>query len=381
MGERMQGDFDFAVVGGGLVGAAIAYGLVREGRRVVILDEGDMAVRASRGNFALVWVQSKGLGMPAYADWTAAGAGLWPELAAALKAETSLDVALQQPGGFHLCLSDLEMERRQALLQRMHNQAPTSGYRAEMVSRAEILSALPDIGPDVVGGSYCPLDGHVNSLRLFRSLHTALRNRGADYRPGASVETIDHRNGGFELTTERGTVRAERVVLAAGNANMRLAPMVGLSAPMKPERGQIIVTERLQPFLHHPVVTLRQTDEGTVMIGDSKEEGVDPAGQNLEINSVMAARAIRMFPLLGQVNIVRTWRAIRVMPQDGFPIYDQSVTHPGAFLVTCHSGVTLAGIHALRLAPMIAGGKLDPAQVGAFSARRFDALLTTGAAA
>ena len=54
--------------------------------------------------------------------------------------------------------------------------------------------------------------------------------------------------------------------------------MVGLAAPMKPERGQIIVTERIQPFLRHPVVTMRQTDEGTVMIGDSREELTDPAG-------------------------------------------------------------------------------------------------------
>ena len=60
------------------------------------------------------------------------------------------------------------------------------------------------------------------------------------------------------------------------------------------------------------------------------------------------------------------------MTLDGFPIYDQSVTCPGAFLVCCHSGVTLAAIHALTLAPMIAAGRLDRATVGAFSARRFD---------
>ena len=366
-------DFDFAVVGGGLVGAAIAYGLTRQGRRVVILDEGDMAVRASRGNFALVWVQSKGLGMPEYAAWTAEGSRVWPELAAELQAETGFDVALQQPGGFTLCLSDTEMERRQATLHRLHNQAPVAAYRVEMVDRETIRKALPDIGPDVVGGSYCALDGHVNSLRLFRALHTALHRRGASYRPGARVEAIERRGGEFEIRTAGGTVRAAKVVLAAGNANMTLAPMVGLSAPMRPERGQIIVTERLRPFLNHPVVTLRQTDEGTVMIGDSKEEGTDPAGMNIDINAVMADRAVRMFPLLRSVNIVRTWRAIRVMPEDGFPIYDQSETHPGAFLVTCHSGVTLAGIHALRLARMIGEGRLDGSQVGAFSARRFAA--------
>ena len=140
---------------------------------------------------------------------------------------------------------------------------------------------------------------------------------------------------------------------------MRLAPMVGLEAPMRPERGQIVVTERLRPFLNHPVVTLRQTDEGTVMIGDSKEESVDPAGLTVGVSATEAERAVRQFPLLANVNVVRTWSAIRVMTQDGFPIYDESETHPGAFTVCCHSGVTLAANHALTIAPMIARGALD----------------------
>ena len=70
---------DAVVIGGGLVGAAIAYGLVRKGLEVVLLDEGDVAYRASRGNFALVWVQGKGDGQPAYTQWTRASASEWPE--------------------------------------------------------------------------------------------------------------------------------------------------------------------------------------------------------------------------------------------------------------------------------------------------------------
>jgi hypothetical protein len=159
--------------------------------------------------------------------------------------------------------------------------------------------------------------------------------------------------------------------LAAGNANMKLAPMVGLEAPMRPERGQIVVTERLRPFLHHPVVTLRQTDEGTVMIGDSKEDSTDPAGLTLGVSATEASRAMRMFPLLANANVVRTWSAIRVMTQDGFPIYDESESHPGAFVLCCHSGVTLAANHALTVAPMIARGALDKSLVAPFSARRF----------
>lgn len=364
-------DFDVAVVGGGLVGAATAYGLARLGSRVVVLDEGDMAVRASRANFALVWVQSKGLGMPEYAGWTVASAQKWPTLAEELKREVKLDVHLQQPGGFHIALSEEELEKRANTLKRFHNQAGVTQYPTEMMRRDEVAKYLPDIGPEVVGGSYCPLDGHVNSLKLFRALHGAMAARGTTYLPGHAVSSITRDGSAFRVAAGGRVVTAGKVVLAAGNANRHLAPMVGLKAPMRPERGQIVVTERVKPFLKYPVVTIRQTDEGTVMLGDSKEEGTDPAGLNLGISAVIASRAVRTFPLLAKLNVIRSWRGIRVMPEDGFPIYDQSETQPGAFVVTCHSGVTLAAGHALTLAPMIHAGRLD-ATLGAFSSRRFD---------
>src|SRR5215467_2908876 len=371
MAPSVAGDYDVAVVGGGLVGIATAWGLAREGCRVVVLDEGDRAVRASRGNFALVWVQSKGLGLAAYAGWTIRSSNAWGGFSDLLKQETGLDVCFQRPGGFHLALSERELEARANILRRLHNQPGIVEYKTEILDHTEVAKMLPDIGREVVGASYCPLDGHVNSLRLFRTLHTALNARGVSYRPSHRVENISKDGGEFRLSTAQGEVRANRVALAAGNANMRLAPMVGLEAPMKPERGQIVVTERLRPFLNHPVVTLRQTDEGTVMIGDSKEESVDPRGLTLGVSATEAERAVRMFPLLANVNVVRTWSAIRVMTRDGFPIYDESESHPGAFVLCCHSGVTLCANHALTVAPMIARGALDKSLVAPFSARRF----------
>jgi glycine/D-amino acid oxidase-like deaminating enzyme len=135
---------------------------------------------------------------------------------------------------------------------------------------------------------------------------------------------------------------------------------------------QIVVTERLQPFLRYPIGTLRQTDEGTVMIGDSYEDSSDDMGLNLSINAVMLDRAQRAFPLLANANVVRSWSCLRVMTDDGFPIYDQSEACPGAFVACCHSGVTLAAVHTYALAPMIARGALDKQQVDVFSAQRFD---------
>lgn len=367
-GNRNEGDV--VVIGGGVVGGAVALGLARSGARVIVLDEGDVAFRASRGNFALVWVQSKGLGMPEYALWSRHSAQDWHGLAGILRDEAGIDVVHSQPGGFMPCLSEAELEKRATTMRRLHNQPGLSDFPYEVLDHAETRRRLPDIGKDVVGALYSPLDGHVNSLKLFRALRDAGARRGIDYRPGHAVAAITARDGGFRVSGPWGEVAAGKVVLAAGLGNARLAPMVGLEAPVKPSKGQIIVTEKTAPFLQHPLVTLRQTDEGGIMIGDSQEDrGFDTiVGQ--PVISVMAERAVRTFPRLAGLNVVRTWSALRVMSPDGFPIYDQSQSHPGAFVVTCHSGVTLAANHVLTLAPAILAGEL-PEAVASFSARRF----------
>src|ERR1700758_3936733 len=104
----MSRDYDVAVVGGGLLGSAIAWGLGRLGKTVAVLDEGDLAKRASLANFALVWVQSKGLGMQDYKGWAGRASETWSRLAAELNEQTGLDVRLQQNGGFHLTLGEDE---------------------------------------------------------------------------------------------------------------------------------------------------------------------------------------------------------------------------------------------------------------------------------
>src|ERR1700730_12485240 len=377
MARGAPNEFDFAVVGGGLVGMAIAWGLARRGRRVAVLDEGDTAYRASRGNFALVWVQSKGSGLSEYGAWTMQSAQLWPELAAALQGDTGLDVCFSQPGGLHLVLSERELENRSRALQRLHNQPGMAPFEYHMLDHAQVEKMLPQIGPDVIGASFCPLDGHVNSLRLLRALHVGFQRLGGRYFPGQAVKRIQPRARGFRLHAAGGAeaggpIAAGVVVLAAGLGNSRLAPMVGLDAPVRPQRGQIIVTEKVAPFLNYVVHTIRQTDEGGVMISDSVEEADYDASIGTEVLSIMAARAVRMFPLLAGLNVVRCWAALRVMPQDGFPIYDQSQSCPGAFIATCHSGVTLAANHALVLPALVDSGTLPLQDLQAFSTKRFD---------
>ena len=264
--------FDIAVIGGGLVGAAMAYGMRELGARLVMLDEGDRALRASRGNFGLIWVQGKGLGLPPYGGWTQRSAREWPRLADDLRRLTGIDVALRQSGGVHLCLSRHELDVRAAKLRASQEQPGFDTYTVDVLDHAALKQRLPALGPGVVGGTFCGLDGDCNPLRLLHALHGALEQSQCRYWPNAIVAGIEPRAGHFELRTGAGIVAAERIVLAAGLGNARLAPLAGLVAPVRPNKGQILVLERMQPFLPLPLETIRQTDDGTVMIGDSQQD-------------------------------------------------------------------------------------------------------------
>ena len=358
------------VIGGGVVGMSVAYGLARAGERVRLLDEGDDAFRAARGNFGLVWVQGKGLGNPAYARWTMDAARQWSALAAELTERTGVNIELSQIGGLTMCLDERELAARASDLESIR-QSLGSHYPYEVLDHRGVRALSALIGPDVVGAVFCPLDGHVSPLRLLRALVQGFKSLGGELVPGIHVDQIDHRAGAFHVMAGRDEHVAARVVLAAGLGNRKLAPMVGLHAPVRPVRGQILVSERVQPFLRLPSVHVRQTCEGVVQIGDSKEDVGFDDGTTIEQLARIAHRAGRYFPLLANVNIVRTWGALRVMSPDGFPIYQASHGCPGAFVVTCHSGVTLAPMHAGPLVDWMLGG-VPPSDIRGFNAERFD---------
>jgi glycine/D-amino acid oxidase-like deaminating enzyme len=362
---------DVIVIGGGLVGTAVTYGLALVGRNVTVLDEGDDVFRASRGNFGLIWVHGKGRGVPSYARWTRESARQWPALAARLRDETGIDVQVKQPGGLYLCFSNADLEARSERLAAIRDEVG-GDYPFEILDRAALLQRLPQVGPKVVGASYSPMDGHVNPLKLLRALHTACTGRGMVLKTGHGVQRITHAGGLFTAHSGDQEFRAPKLVLAAGLGNARLAGQVGLHAPVRPNRGQLIVTERTEQILRYPTGYIRQTDEGSIQLGDSMEDvGYDDSTTTDALANI-ARRGVASFPMLGQLNVVRVWGALRVMTPDGFPIYQESNACPGAYVATCHSGVTLAAAHAFRIAPWIAGAAAAE-ELDAFRGDRFPA--------
>lgn len=360
------------VVGGGVVGAAIAFGMARVGTAVTLLDQGDIAHRASRGNFGLVWMQSKGDGFPPYARWARDAVDNWAPLAQELFELTGVDVALQQSGGYWIGFSEAEMQAREVMLEKLRPMG--KGIPYEMLDRAALKARLPAIGPTVAGGSFCPLDGHVNPLKLLHALHAGLKLRGARVVSNVDVRQVevDKSKGGFEVQAADGrNWRTRRVILAAGLGNKELAAQVGLHAPVVPNRGQVLITERVKPFLPCPTNKARQTNEGTVQLGYSVEDVGYDDGTTVSAIEWIAKRAVATFPILANVRLVRAWGALRVMTPDGAPIYQESPSCPGAFVATCHSGASLAGTHAYVVGPWMAGRVRAPEAIEEFAGDRY----------
>ena len=242
---KAPNECEFAVVGGGLVGMAIAWGLVRHGRSVVALDEGDVAFRASRGISPWSGSRAKASGSRNMRCGRCSRRSSGRKLAETLKTETGLDVCFQRPGGLHLLLSDNEVENRAKSLKRLHNQPGMQAFEYQMLDHDEVEKMLPQVGADVVGASFSPADGHVNALRLLHALHLGFSQSG-----GAAIARIARSTASSRTRANSGCTRQEaksrprEFVLAAGLGNARLAPMVGLDAPVRPQRGQIMVTEK-----------------------------------------------------------------------------------------------------------------------------------------
>jgi glycine/D-amino acid oxidase-like deaminating enzyme len=349
---------------------AIAYGLVRSGARVAVCDGDDSALRAARGNFGLVWVQGKGARCLPYAQWSLGSSERWNSFATQLKRETGTDPGFDRPGGIELCETAAELEAGRKLLESLHQRDAGLGY--QVLDNPALRRRIPAASAELAGALYSQNDGHASPLRTLSALHQGFQLLGGVYLPRHEVIEVRPFPGRFDVVTRGGTLEAGRIVLAAGLGNAQLGPMVGLHAPIAPLRGQIMVTEKLAPFLDYPTLVVRQTREGSVMLGDSAENvGLDDSTTHTVMADI-ARRARTAFPMLAHARIVRAWGALRIMTPDGLPVYEESADFPGAYIAICHSGVTLAAAHADTLAPWIAGGG-RPAVIEPFTTARFNA--------
>lgn len=365
-------DFDFILVGGGTVGAAIGFGLACRGRRIAIFDGADRGLRAARTNFGLVWVQGKGDGFQPYQRVTRESSDLWPDFSRYLEEISGIRIEYSRSGGLVYCLSSAELEEEDALSRRMVADDPA--YEYEILDRSRLEALLPSIafGPRVTGACYSPLDGHVNPLSLLSALLKGFSRLGGNYQDGCPVEHVEAlAGGGFAVHHAEGISTCEKVVITAGNHSPAFGGMLDLPIHVRPQRGQLLITERVAPVLPFAGIGIRQAANGSFQLGGTYENVGLSTEVSLEGASSIAKRAAQVMPDLAKLLVVRQWAGLRVLSPDGFPIYDHSRTLPGAYVALCHSGVTLAAFHAGPLANHLAeAADLNPYRD--FTGRRFE---------
>lgn len=363
---------DFLIIGGGVIGMAVAYGLLRRGQRVTILDEGDDVLRASRGNAGLTWAQGKGLGMPLYAELSLKASDAWPEFARELSARSGIDLEYQRQGGVDICFDDKEAEVRKNSY--LDIQASSSylkhHFQWEYLDRQALLPYLPGLGENIHGGTWSPHDGHCNPLRLLRALLTANHKLGLRYYSACTVKDLKSIKTGFCANTDKGAFTTERIIIAAGLGAKKLSPMLGMSGDVYPLRGQILITEKMPSVKQLPTPQIRQTQNGSYLIGDTYEHAGLSRDVNVNVMALLAARGIRIYPHLNNANIVRAWGALRIMTPDGYPLYEASSDYPGAYNLNCHSGISLAAFHAEGLTQALLSDRLS-VEFSEFSSARF----------
>lgn len=357
-----------------MVGAAIAYGLANDHTRVLVLDGGDTDFRAAKANFGLVWVQGKGCGNPAYQRLSHEAAQLWPVFADQLADETGICLDYESKGGLNFCVGESQLEARRARLSQWHGETPERDPCTEMLDRSTLQKLLPGVrlGNEVSGASFGATDGHVNPLRLLAALQKGLVQRGGSLLGNHAVQRITPLSRvGFSVQAGHQRFDAAQIVIAAGLGSSALGPMVELDVPLRPQRGQLMVTERLAPLLPLPASGIRQTREGTVMIGLTQEDVGFDLGTTPAAAAHMSRQALKVLPDLARARLIRQWSCLRIMTPDGCPVYAESAAYPGAWIALCHSGVTLASFHAGPLADCLRNAKLD-SRLNFFHHERFD---------
>lgn len=352
---------DVIVVGGGLSGSAIALGLMRErAGKVILFDEQLPTQRLSRGNFGLTWFMCKGAKHPIYAQWSRLACRQWPDFAAWLEEETGYTIELEWTGGAVHAFGESEFKAHAGSVENLRSVCASVGldYPVRMLNRAEFSDLIPkiELGEEVSGAMYTPEQGHVNPLKLMAAMRCAFQKMRGEFIGAQTVSAVvPNANGTVTVKTSRGDYQCQKLVVASGHGSTRLLAALGEKLHIYPQRGQLMVTQRHKRVLTIPMLSVRQTPDGTFVIGLSTEDAALDTRVTVSAMKSQAGNAIRLFPILAKLNWVRAWGAIRVMTPDGAPIYSRIPGHENITAVVLHSAVSLAPLAANVVAPWIVG--------------------------
>jgi sarcosine oxidase subunit beta len=349
---------DVVVIGGGVVGTAIAYFLARKNIDVILVEKGAITAGTSGRCEGDVLVCDKTPGFDS--RLTRLSQDLFPQIAN----ELDDDIGWTQKGSLLAIENEAEMEAAKTLCA----QLAAEGLPVRILDKYEVHEDEPYLAPDIVGGMETDCDGSLNPMALAYGLVNGVKKLGAKVLTHRAVTGIGlDANGGVErVVTESEEILAKRVVNAAGVWAAEIGKLVGLDIPIKPRQGQMLVAEHTFPVARRKVMEFgymmaKFDSEGYVrqVTPDMKKYGValvfEPTeAQNFLIGSsrrfvgmdtschidvlrALAQRAIRFFPVIKDIKVIRSYAGLRPFTPDHLPIISETEV-PGFYVAAGHEG-------------------------------------------
>ena len=360
----MKNSADVAVVGGGVIGLALARELSSRGASVQVIERGRTGQEASSAAAGLLSAQSDAISPSPFFDLALESRDLYPAWSLALSGETGVGIGWRRTGIVRLAaeLESLEPYCWQS----------GAGLALERMDPSEIGRCTAGRAAPGLHGLLFPEDAVVDSRLLVRALKRSLVERGVDVAEGVAVTRFRVDGGACRgLETTSGPVAAGRVVDAAG-AWANLDPTLPFPIPVEPVAGQIVELTDDGPF-----PTVLGSDEvylvprgRRILVGAT----VERTGFRKEVTAAGVAEllsaAIGLAPSLARARVTGSWSGLRPGTPDDLPILGESPIR-GLFLATGHfrNGILLAPLTALLVADAVTG--VPTRDLSHFSLERF----------
>jgi D-hydroxyproline dehydrogenase subunit beta len=351
-----RGTTDAIVIGAGLVGAAIADALTRDGARVTILDAGSAAGGATAAGMGHLVAMDDS---PAQLALTAYSLTLWRALQPTLPPSCEYDAC----GTLWVAEDEGQVPE---LTQKMAAYSGL-GIQSTRLNAGELSKLEPQLRPGLAGGLLVSGDGVVYPPAVARVLLDRAVKRGAMLREHTPVEAV-----GPRAVILRGeTLRADIVVNAAGTGAAGLTPRL----PIVPRKGHLVITDRAPGFCRHQIVevgylasahvmttestafNVQPRATGQVLIGSSRELVGWDGSVNRGLLGRMLARAVYFMPGVAALPAIRVWTGFRPATPDQLPLIGKWEETEGLWIAAGHEGLgitTSLGTAGL-LADLIAG--------------------------
>lgn len=364
---------DVLIIGGGIIGCALAESLAAAGRRVTVLEARSIGAEASSAAAGLLAPQIEAHGPGPFLELCLASRALYPEAVARLEHDTGRRVDFQPTGLYFLVFNAADAEEAETRLTWQVKQ----GLTIQRLTREELLRREPAIHPALRWGLFFPDDHQVDSAQLVRAYGEMARRRGVSIIEGVRVSRLRHAHGKAQgVVSEDGRAWAAPIVVDAAGSWARFDSALPFPIPVEPAKGQIIQYDLLTQRLLKRTVKSSQVyctprSDGRLLVGTTMEfVGFDRRITEEATRKIQAA-AEQLCPQLAQHAVQTAWVNFRPATPDRLPLLGPTPI-AGFYLATGHfrNGVLLAPMTAQVITELILNGQssfpLEP-----FSIERF----------